>query len=150
MSGSRQTVQRTEGRIGALYPGESFPTKGCMINLEPDVPMFYWTYDELASYPKEDTAVWYEDALKDPLIRRDRITFDYPSPSGLWPSSLDPMAMDLEVDGKFHWRGTPGWKGYYWGVRSETHTHVFLTGRWRDDDPHYGQGVFIATFPKKD
>jgi hypothetical protein len=122
-----------------------------LLDLEATEPKFHWTFSELSDYEKEEgTNVWFSDPLKKPDIGNAQIAFDYP---GYWDPSLDRMEFEQRGDGTLCWPGVRGWPGLYWGVKTETETHVFLIGEWKDEFnlPYVDRtckGLFIAVFPK--
>ena len=118
-----------------------------MINFETKQPIFYWTYDDLSNYSKEK--VWTGHELNGYEESADAITFNYPSPAGLWPHSADRMEFE-QRGGAFHWDGIKEWRGHYWGIKSESEKHILLSECWEDNNPpHVASGVFIAIFPKE-
>jgi hypothetical protein len=119
-----------------------------MIDLETDQPTFYWTFQTVADY-KSNEEVWKADRLGHPVVTTTGISFDYLSED--WDPSQNPMKMNLEADGYYHSRNRPEWKQsrqhHYYGLRSESPTHIVIVGEWFDEG--FGRGVFIAVFPKR-
>src|SRR5947209_7797046 len=114
-----------------------------MVDIHAESPTLYWTCDHIndpAWYGGDKDEIWVVERLVTPVISDSRIAFDYP---GDWDTSEDFNEFLLNDDGCFrtHREGCN-----YEAVRSDSKTHVILTGRWTQDG--YGSGPFVAVFPK--
>jgi len=47
-----------------------------MIDLEANQPVFYWTYEAIADYERDDV-VWKADSFGPPAVTPEEIAFDY-------------------------------------------------------------------------
>ncbi|MGI8960405.1 MAG: hypothetical protein ACR2IV_11710 [Bryobacteraceae bacterium] len=120
-----------------------------MVDLESDQPTFYYTFEAVADYEGNDEEIWKSDRLGPPVVTPTGISFDIFSEN--WEPSLNPMKMKLEADGYYHSRNQPEWghanlSHHYYGLRSESPTHIVIAGRWSDEG--FGKGVFIVVIPK--
>jgi hypothetical protein len=116
-----------------------------MINLESEIPYFHWTFDKVEDLDQKQMAygfkgsVWKSDVILSYAIGEAFLSFDSPEEWGVGDA---PVRFHKTPVGRYEHRS----EGIaYDAVRSDTKTHVVLTGRWTETD--FGKGVFIAVFP---
>lgn len=115
-----------------------------MIDLLSQVPVVYWTYelfDDLKTGRKKwgfGDNVWRRDEIDSMTSAPDSIAFD---PAEDW--QIDgAVRLNRESDGVYRDNSVEPFEA----VRTDTATHVILTGNWFHQDGL--KGTFIAVFPK--
>jgi hypothetical protein len=118
-----------------------------MVNLESEIPYFYWTFDRLDDLNQDqrgcgfEGSVWKADMIPSYDIGEAQLTLESPVE---WGDFSPPVSFHRTPEGRYeHHSG----RVIYDAVRADTQTHVILTGRWTETD--FGKGVFIAVLPVK-
>lgn len=118
-----------------------------MVNLESEMPYFYWTFDRLGDLEQGqnqygfDGSVWKADVILSYEIGEAHLTFDSPAK---WSTGLPSVQLHRASEGRYEDRSNGL---VYDALRADTQSHVVLTGRWTEKDT--GKGVFIAVLPIK-
>jgi hypothetical protein len=131
---SHQDRKKIGPKSSVAFTKASLKRKNKTVNFEATKPTFFWSHVEFSG--------WIADPLRHPIVSGTRIAFDYPSRNWPRPTQVHLVDMRLGRDGHYHWQ-TPN--NHYYGVRTETETHVVLSGAWLALGR---RGDFVAVFPK--
>jgi hypothetical protein len=116
-----------------------------MVNIESDQACMWWTFDSIEDLSDQSSivgfgdSIWKENRIPSFAVGETHIAFDAPED---WGEGLPPVRFEKTSNNSYIFQGE-GTR--YEGARSDTGTHVILTGRWTESD--YGTGIFIAVFP---